>query len=396
MLPQLKALATDKSPFTGRRAAQGTPACTGSKPELVAEIEFAGFTGDGIVRQAAFKGLREDKPAAEVKAETPAPAAKAELATPDKRKPASSQGGAMASSNGIVMGVTISKPDKALWPDDGRARRHQARARALLEAVGPWMLAHIKGRPCSIIRTPDGIGGEHFFQRHAGKGFSPCVTAREGRGDRKPYLQIDRVEALVAVAQIAARRIPPLELRSRSSPRCRAAWSSISIPRRTCLRRVIEAAKEIKARLEAWASSPSARPPAARACTSSRRWSASNQQDRLAGGQGLRPGSVCRHGRRRARPLPGQHGQDAAHGPHLPRLSAQRPHGDRRRAAVAARPRRRAVSMPLTWAQVRNGLDPKRYTIRTAPALLAKMSAWEDYGDGERPLEPAMRKLVGR
>ena len=62
-------------------------------------------------------------------------------------------------------------------------------------------------------------------------------------------------------------------------------------------------------------------------------------------------------------------------------------------------PRARAgatVSMPLTWAQVRDGLDPKRYTIHTVPGLLGKMSAWKDYAAAERPLERAMRKLVGR
>ena len=53
------------------------------------------------------------------------------------------------------------------------------------------------------------------------------------------------------------------------------------------------------------------------------------------------------------------------------------------------------VSMPLSWSQVKAGLDPTRYTMRTAPALIAKSKAWEDYCDAVRPLEPAIRKLVG-
>lgn len=70
---------------------------------------------------------------------------------------------------------------------------------------------------------------------------------------------------------------------------------------------------------------------------------------------------------------------------------------DRMATAVAPlSPRARpgaTVSMPLNWEEVKPGLDPKRYTLRTAPTLLAKTAAWKDYGDGERPLKPAIKRL---
>jgi bifunctional non-homologous end joining protein LigD len=73
---------------------------------------------------------------------------------------------------------------------------------------------------------------------------------------------------------------------------------------------------------------------------------------------------------------------------------------DRMASAVAPlSPRARdgaPVSMPLAWGHVRSGLDPSRYTIRTAIRLLQQSKAWEDYREGERPLLPAARKLVGR
>src|SRR5256885_11810062 len=109
LMPALKALESDKSPFSGTDAPTKTRDVHWLKPELVAEIEFAGWTDGGNIRQAAFKGLRQDKPAREVEAEKPT------MTRGVKVTPAKSS----ANKSAEVMSVAISKPDKKMWPDGG-------------------------------------------------------------------------------------------------------------------------------------------------------------------------------------------------------------------------------------------------------------------------------------
>ena len=184
IMPALKAAASDKSPFGGANAPRKERDVHWLKPELVAEIEFAGWTADGNIRQAAFKGLRQDKDAREVREEMPAMTSVAQPATA-KRVVKSSKPAEKKSSE--VMGVVISHPDKAMWPDAGDGEPvTKLDLAGYFEAVGEWMMEHLKGRPCSIVRAPDGINGQKFFQRHGMQGTSKLFRLVRVSGDRKP------------------------------------------------------------------------------------------------------------------------------------------------------------------------------------------------------------------
>ena len=389
---KLQALKTPKSPFTGLNAPKKESGVLWLKPDLVADIEFAGWTADGLVRQAAFKALREDKPASEVEAEKPAEPTTTDVPQPAAPAPAKPvrRGGRVD-----VMGVLISNPDKPLWPDanDGIHVTKEDLAR-YYEAVGRWLIDHIKGRPCSIIRAPDGIGGEQFFQRHAMPGTSNLLELVTVSGDRKPYLQIDRIEGLAAVAQVGAVELHPWNCEPQQPEVPGRLVFDLDPGPDVPFSTVVQAAREMRDRLNDLG--------LVSFC-------------KTTGGKGLHVVTPLAIPKRSTSSWPQAKSfahdvclQMARDNPslYLIKMSKSLRNGrifldylrnDRMATAVAPlSPRARAgatVSMPITWAQVKADLDPKRFTVRTTPALLAKSTAWKDYCDALRPLEPAIKKL---
>ncbi len=394
LMPRLKEMAAAASPFAGKGAPRHEPGVHWLKPQLVAEIEFAGWTGDGNVRQAAFKGLRADKPAEDVQAEAPKMTKK--LAQPKASKaPGRKAKAGHAKADAVVMGVTISHPDKALWPDAGDDKPVTKLDLAqYYESVGDWLLPHIKGRPCSLVRAPDGIEGEQrFFQRHSGQGQSDLFTEVKISGDRKPYLQIDRIEALAAVAQAGGLELHPWNCApDRPDVPGRFVFDLDPSPD-LGFDECVAAAKELKERLQGLGLIPFAK---------------------TTGGKGLHVVTPFDAGKSIGWPEAKAIAREicarmAADSPdkYLVNMSKAKRRGkifldylrnDRMSTAVAPfSPRARpgaTVSMPLEWSAVKKGLDPKRFTVRTAPGLFAKSKAWKDYSRSEKPLLPVLKKLA--
>ncbi|MEG1029943.1 MAG: ATP-dependent DNA ligase, partial [Brevundimonas sp.] len=195
LLPALNAAAADRSPFVGANAPQAESDIHWTAPTLVAEIEHGGYTEAGSLRQAAFKGVREDKAPSDV---TDAPRA------PTRPKTTAAKSGKV-----IVAGVAISHPDKVLWPGlDGRPPITKGDLVRYYEAAAPRLLPHLMGRPASIIRAPDGITGETFFQRHAMAGHSPRLKLIDMQ-ERQPYVAVVDVGGLVAIGQSGGLELHP-------------------------------------------------------------------------------------------------------------------------------------------------------------------------------------------
>jgi bifunctional non-homologous end joining protein LigD len=156
------------------------------EPELVAEIAYTEWTGDGRLRHPIYVGLREDKTAAEVVRERP-------------EAPAEETAPAPAAPTKAPTRVRLTHPDKVLFPDPGITKRQLA---DYWEQVAEHALPLLRGRPLTLRRCPEGYEGQCFWQKHIGAGVPaavPRVAITEGED---PYAAIEDVASLQALVQI--------------------------------------------------------------------------------------------------------------------------------------------------------------------------------------------------
>ena len=195
LLKQFKPLRIKDSRFQGAQPAN-LKGLIWLKPQLVAEVEYAGWTADGILRQASFKGLRDDKSASEVAQD------RASEVEGGKKKTA--RGKPVPGASELVK---LTNPDKRLWPEDGVSKADLA---AYFREIGDEMLRFIARRPISILRVPDGIHEQQIFQRHRMKGMSALiedVNLSNDKKERRPYLMVNSVDGLQALAQLGTAEI---------------------------------------------------------------------------------------------------------------------------------------------------------------------------------------------
>lgn len=180
---KLDRLASDECPFEKRPA--GVKA-QWVQPKLVAEIAFGEWTRDGRVRQAVFQGLRSDKPASQIRreqAQPPAAIRQAQEASP------------------TMKALNITNAQRVIDKTSGVTKGELV---AYYDQVGELMLPHLKGRPVALVRAPEGVGGELFFQKHASRNEMQGVKLLDPAldPDHEPLLQIDSVRGLLSAAQM--------------------------------------------------------------------------------------------------------------------------------------------------------------------------------------------------
>jgi bifunctional non-homologous end joining protein LigD len=186
---RLERMRISSSPFGVRLSTEDARQTRFVRPELVAEVEFRAWTADGHLRHAAFRGLREDKPANEIVPEMP-------------------QGSRPSEPEPHRRTVKLTQPDRLYWPDEGVTKEGLADYYA---EVWPSIAPFVLGRPLALVRCPNGVAGEKFFQKHAWKGLHPKIVLVKDPTEpsEDPLLSISDLDGLIALVQSAVLEIHP-------------------------------------------------------------------------------------------------------------------------------------------------------------------------------------------
>jgi bifunctional non-homologous end joining protein LigD len=367
LFTRLDGMRLRSSPFAKPLSAAEARQVRYVRPELIAQIDFRGWTGDGLLRQASFQGLRDDKPAREVVREMTMPTSAA------TEHPKSS--------------VTLTHPDRVYWPGVGVTKEGLADYYA---EAWPFMKPFIVDRALALVRCPDGIGGQTFFQKHAWKGANRNVVLVNDPKEPEPLISIRDFDGLMALVQSAALEIHPWGSTAADWERPDMIVMDLDPGDDVTWASVIAAAEEVRARLkDAGLASfvktsggkglhvvspvkPKAEWPAVKAFTKA-------MADSMAADSPERYVSTIPKARRHGKIL-------------IDYLRNQR--GTTAVAAYSTRARPgAAVSMPLAWQELGPELGPAYFTIRNAPSRLSSVAdPWADFRAGAAPIEEERKK----
>ncbi|AKK00605.1 ATP-dependent DNA ligase [Pseudomonas chlororaphis] len=182
------------------------------EPTLLAEVAFAEMTKEGSVRHAVFHGLRDDKPAKAITQELAKPvnktsAQKTTAKRPSKgdAKPAAAKPKAKAKdkagdTSALDGKVRITHPDRVIDATTGTTKRQLAEYYA---SVAEFILPELAERPVALVRAPDGIAGELFFQKNAERLAIPGITTLDKDVTGQPVMIINNAQALIGAVQMS-------------------------------------------------------------------------------------------------------------------------------------------------------------------------------------------------
>ncbi len=365
---RLDRLAIDEPPVTGVPAKEAT-GVRWARPEMVVEIEFAEWTTGGLLRQASFIGVREDKPAAEVRLERP------------------------MDSKLAVAGVNLTHPDKVLFHEVGVTKRELA---TYYERVATHLLPELRNRPLVLVRCPHGTEAACFYQKEATVGFRAglrTVPVQHEDGIVN-YALADAIEDVIGLVQLGV-----LEIHT---------WGSLADdverPDRIVIdldpgpgvpwKVVTDAALLIRDGLEGLGLGAFAKTTGSKGLhvvtpiVRDGDWGAVKEVTRAF----CEAVAAADPGRFTTNPRKAQRNG---------RVFIDYVRNSRGATAVAAYSSRArpgaTVSVPVRWDEIEAGVTSDAYTIRSVPRRLAALreDPWSGYEDARRPLDATVRSALG-
>nr|WP_111298538.1 DNA ligase D [Paracoccus saliphilus] len=357
---RLDKLSAKSSPFSASLSAEEARDAVFVLPELVAEVEFRAWTASGAIRHAAFRGLREDRAADEVIRESGG------VAT-ERPKPT----------------VRLTSPDRLYWKDSGVTKQGLA---DYYSDIWPWMGPFVANRPLALVRCPNGVGEQCFFQKHAWRGQSAeILKAHDPKGTSKdPLVAVDSLAGLIGLVQGGALEIHPWGAQIDDLERPDFITMDLDPGPGVSWENVITAALEVRERLTAEGLASFVKtsggkglhvvaPLKPRAQWDEVKAFAKGIAEAMAGDAPDTYVATITKSKRKGKTLIDylRNGRGA---------TAVAPYSTRARAGAA-------VSMPLDWSELSPAIGPDYFTVANAIARIANTpDPWQDFWRSAAPL----------
>jgi bifunctional non-homologous end joining protein LigD len=209
---ELKSLRTDSPAFKAPPTGADSRGVTWVKPKLVAEVEFTEWTDEGLLRHPSFQGLREDKPPQQIKREEPKLVG-ANGKGRGQKTLARQSSSVSANRDDTVAGVTLTHPDRILYPGQGITKRDLAE---FYVSIADYVLPHVEGRPLTLVRCPRGQAKQCFYQKHLTGDMPPGLRGVmiQEKDDREEYVVVDDIAGVVSLVQMGALEMHPWPARA--------------------------------------------------------------------------------------------------------------------------------------------------------------------------------------
>lgn len=301
---------------------------------------------------------------------------------------AATRAATVAKSKPIVGDIAISHPDKVLWPKtkDSPAITKLTLA-AYYEAAADRMLPHVAERPLSIVRAPDGIDGEKFYQRHKLMGAAAPMLAIKVKGELQPYLGLDNTRSLIALGQAGVLEVHPWGCKKGDPETPERVIFDLDPAPDLDFARVVDAAKELRARLAKLGFEPFVKTTGGKGLhiVVAIKGTAKNPVTWADAKAFAKAVALAME-----KDSPDAFTSTVAKKARTGKIFVDYLRNDRTSTGVAPwSPRARpgaTIATPLAWSALKAGLDPHAFRIDTAPALLKRADPWADLAKSARAL----------